>query len=112
MVLDEILPGVCYQVERDSASWLRVIPPRFTLTRDPATGRNVVRAVSPAANADTVLPGSQWNSEARTGIRIQFASAADTPPVSLLIPPEGTNGQASAGGQSQPVNVRRTSCPP
>jgi hypothetical protein len=111
-VFDEQVPPMCYQVERDSAAWLRAIPARFTLVRDTTSGRNIVRVMSSDMKVDSVLQGSEWLALPRAGVSIRFAPQGQLLPVSLMIPVRSTSAQASSGGQSRPVNVRRTACPP
>jgi anti-sigma factor RsiW len=115
LVLDAPTTALCYQIERDSASWLRAIPLRFTLARDTATGQNVVRALSPHATLDSVIPGSNWATVSSTAISVRFAPQPREQPmqaVSLLLQTREPSALASSGTDRRQIPVRRTSCPP
>ena len=108
-------PVMCYRVERDTARFLESVPSVFQLVRD-ANGRNIVRAVSPDARADSVVAGASWAMQPRELV-VRFTMPES---VQLSFAPMNANAQAStqataqasSGAVRRDLVVRRGDCRP
>lgn len=110
--------GGCFQVlpgggASDSASWTRVLPPRFQLSRiDSGSAQGSVRALTTAGRIDSIVPGVAWRPISANLANLELVMGPQTRTLTLRLAGGPGAGQAAANSQSRVVGITHADCRP